>query len=158
LSTHHWSYHDPEDFKTPREVVNTLSEIVAKGGCLALGVGPSPDGVIDNRVVKILHQVGLWMRANGKAIYNTRATDIYNDGKTWFTADKNGKTLYAIYALADNDKLPVTITWKGNIPTGKMKLLSNNKTLKYKVSGEEVTVTLPKGMKDDSFALTFNKK
>lgn len=158
LSTHHWSYHDPEDFKTPREVVNTLSEIVAKGGCLALGVGPSPDGVIDNRVVKILHQVGLWMRANGKAIYNTRATDTYNEGKTWFTADKNGKTLYAIYALADNDKLPVTITWKGNIPTGKMKLLSNNKTLKYKVSGEEVTVTLPKGMKDDSFALTFNKK
>jgi alpha-L-fucosidase len=60
--------------------------------------------------------------------------------------------------LADSDKLPVTITWKGNIPTGKMKLLSNNKTLKYKVSGEEVTVTLPKGMKDDSFALTFNKK
>jgi alpha-L-fucosidase len=98
------------------------------------------------------------MRINGKAIYNTRTADVYNDGKTWFMADKNGSTLYAIYALPDGEKLPVTVTWKGNVPTGKMKLLAGNKSLKYKVNGDEVTVSLPKGMKDDSFALTFNKK
>ena len=156
LSTYHWSYHNPETFRTPREVVNTLLEIVAKGGCLALGVGPDPEGLIDVRVTSILHQVGLWMHANGQAIYNTRSAEIYNDGRIWFTASKDGKALYAIYALPLGENLPATITWKGNIPKGKMKLLAGNKTVKYSVNGEEVTVTLPKGTTDDTLAFEFN--
>ena len=46
---------------------------------------------------------------NGKAIYATRTTPIYNNENIWFTADKNGKTLYAIYALSEGEELPETI-------------------------------------------------
>ena len=60
---------------------------------------------------------------NGKAIYATRTTPIYNNGNIWFTADKDGKTLYAIYALPEGEELPETIEWTGNIPNGKMTLL-----------------------------------
>ena len=34
---------------------------------------------------------------------------IYNNENIWFTADKNGKTLYAIYALSEGEELPETI-------------------------------------------------
>lgn len=64
-------------FKSPQKVINILSEITAKGGCLLLGVGPTADGVIEEEVTKRLHEVGKWLRFNGKAIYNTRITPVY---------------------------------------------------------------------------------
>ena len=106
-----WGWVPNAPFKSPQKVINILSEITAKGGCLLLGVGPTPDGIIEEEVTKRLHEVGEWLRANGKAIYNTRITPIYQDGHTWFTADKDGQTLYAIYALPEGETMPETIEW-----------------------------------------------
>ena len=43
-------------------------------GCLLLGVGPTPDGIIEDEVTKRLHEIGQWLKINGKAIYATRTT------------------------------------------------------------------------------------
>lgn len=153
-----WGWVPNATFKTSNHVVNLLSEIVAKGGCFVLGVGPTAEGLIQPEVVERLQGVGKWLRANGKAIYNTRTTPHYNDGRTWFTADKDGKTLYAIYTLPDNEKLPATIEWTGNIPTGTMKLLKGNRTVKYTCNGDKVIVTLPKGLANESLAFSFKVK
>lgn len=156
--SHSWGWVPQATYKTSNQVVNILSEIVAKGGCFVLGVGPTPEGLIQPEVEESLRGVGKWLRANGKAIYSTRTTAHYNDGHTWFTADKDGKTLYAIYALPDNEKLPATIEWTGNIPTGRMKLLNGNKTVKYTCKDNKVIVTLPKGLKNEPVALSFKVK
>ena len=103
-------------------------------------------------------EVGAWMKANGEAIYNTRITPNYNTGKTWFTAHKNGKTLYAIYALADDETLPATIEWEGNEPVGRMTLLKGNRAVNYTYKDGKVTVKLPKGLKNEPVALKFNVK
>lgn len=153
-----WGWVPNAPFKSARKVIATLTEITAKGGCLVLGVGPTPDGIIQPEVVTRLHEVGQWLKANGKAIYNTRITSTYHDGNVWFTADKDGKTLYAIYTLADGEKLPAVIEWTGNVPTGKMKLLSTGKSVKYSCKGDKVSVTLPKGVAATSVALQFTKK
>ena len=123
-----------------------------------LGVGPTPTGIIEEAAVERLHAVGEWLRANGKAIYATRTTPVYHDGNTWFTADKDGKTLYAIYALPEGENLPATLVWKGNVPTGKMTLLKGNKRVKYRVDGDRVEVTLPAGMANEPVALQFTVK
>jgi len=39
-----WGYKFEHDYMTPRELVHLLIEIVSKGGNLALGIGPQPDG------------------------------------------------------------------------------------------------------------------
>lgn len=153
-----WGWVPNAPFKSPQKVINTLAEITAKGGCLVLGVGPTPDGVIEPEVVKRLHAIGDWLRANGKAIYNTRPTPVYHDGNVWFTADKDGRTLYAIYALPDGEQLPATIEWTGNVPTGKVKMLKGNKTLKCVKTGDRVKITLPKGVVNEPVALQFTIK
>ena len=129
---------------------------MAKGGNLLLGVGPKPDGTIDEGAQKILGDIGKWMRKYGNAIYNTRITETFNDGKVWFTASKDG-SINAIYAY-DGTEMPATIEWEGNVPAGKMTIVSNGKIVRYKVTGEKVTVTLPKGMPAESFALNFKAK
>ena len=156
--SHAWGWTPNAKFKSPNKVIGILSEIVAKGGCLALGVGPKADGTIQPEVVKILLQIGNWLNKNGQAIYSTVNAAHYNDGKVWFTADKNGKTLYAIYALEDGEKTPKTITWTENKPKGKLILLQNGKSVKYTVKGNQVTVTLPSGLKNEPLAFKFNSK
>lgn len=153
-----WGWIPNAKFKSAHRVINQLSEIVAKGGCLLLGVGPTPEGLIQPEAIESLHGIGEWLRVYGKAIYSTRTTPHYQDGCTWFTADKDGHTLYAIYALPEGQKLPETIEWTGNLPTGTMKLLKGNRTIKYTCKGNKVTVTLPKGLKDEPIALSFRIK
>ena len=153
-----WGWTPNAPYKPAEKVISTLAEIVAKGGCYLLGVGPTPDGVIEQPVVDRLHKVGQWLRKNGEAIYHTRTTPLYNDGKTWFTAAKDGKTLYAIYTLEEGEQLPATISWTGNVPRGKMVLLCNGKRVKYDCQGNQVTIHLPKGLPNESLAFRFEKK
>lgn len=156
--SHAWGWTPNAKFKSPNKVIGILSEIVAKGGCLALGVGPKADGTLQPEVVNTLLKIGSWLNKNGQAIYSTVNAAHYNDGKVWFTADKNGKTLYAIYALEDGEKTPKTITWTENKPKGKLVLLQNGKSVKYTVKGNQVTVTLPSGLKNEPLAFKFNSK
>lgn len=154
--TNDWGWVRRPTWKSPDKVINTLIEVVAKGGNLVLGVGPTPQGTIQPEAVERLEAIGKWLKTNGKAIYNTTITKEYNDGNVWFTANKDGKHLYALYLLKEGDALPNRISWKGNIPRGKVKLLSTGKSLKTKKQGDQVIITLPQGMKNQSFALEFS--
>ena len=153
-----WGWTKNAPYKSAQKVINILTEICAKGGCLLLGVGPTPTGIIEQRAAERLHEVGEWLRVNGKAVYNTRITPNYHSGNTWFTANKDGETLYAIYALPEGEKLPATIEWTGNLPKGRMTLLAGNKRVSYKCQGDKVIVTLPKNLKDEPIAFQFKVK
>jgi alpha-L-fucosidase len=158
--TNDWGYVKHPTWKSPEKVVNTLVEIVAKGGNLVLGVGPTPEGLIQKEAVTRLHDIGLWLKANGKAIYDTKATPDYHDGDVWFTASKDGGTIYAIYELQEGKTLPATISWTKNLPKkgSKVTLLANGAKLKTKIKDNTVTVTLPTGMKQQSFAMAIKCK
>lgn len=156
--SHDWGWVANPVFKTPRKVIGMLAEICAKGGSLALGVGPTPQGLIQPEVEAILKEIGAWLKVNGKAIYHTRITPNYNTGNVWFTADKNEKTLYAIYALPDGEELPETIEWEGNEPIGRMTLLKGKRAVSYTCKDGKVIVKLPKGLKNEPVALSFNVK
>lgn len=156
--SHDWGWVANPVFKTPRKVIGMLAEICAKGGSLALGVGPTPQGLIQPEVEAILKEIGAWLKVNGKAIYNTRITPNYNTGNVWFTADKNEKTIYAIYALPDGEELPATIEWEGNEPVGRMTMLKGKRAVNYTCKDGKVIVKLPKGLKNEPIALSFNVK
>ena len=145
-------------WKSPQRVINTLVEIVAKGGNLVLGVGPTPEGLIQPEAVSRLKEIGQWLKQNGRAIYGTTITPNYHDGNIWFTAAKDGSSLYAIYQLDEDASLPTEISWTGNVPAKGVRLLSTGKKLKTKIAGDKVTVTLPKQMPQQSFALELKMK
>ncbi|MDR1818145.1 MAG: alpha-L-fucosidase, partial [Puniceicoccales bacterium] len=77
-------------------LVHTLVDIVAKNGNLLLGLGPDKYGELDPTAVATLRKTGAWLRANGEAIYGTRAARHYKDGSVWFTQAKNAANVYAI--------------------------------------------------------------
>jgi alpha-L-fucosidase len=141
-----WGWVKNARYKTPNRIIAMLMEVTAKGGNLLLGVGPTADGVIEQEAVERLRQIGQWMRKNGKAIYNTRITPVYHSGNVWFTAGKNGKTLYALHALPEGETVPATIEWEGNVPAGhsRIRLLASGESVKWTVKDQRVTVAVPK--------------
>lgn len=150
-----WGWVPNAPYKSANTVINLLSEITAKGGCFLLGIGPDADGRIEPAIVERLQTVGDWLKRNGAAIYNTRNARYYQDDKIWFTADKNGTTLYAIYTLPDGETLPKTLQWRHNLPTGKVRLLNTNKTVRYKIKDGIVTLQLPSDLKQEPLAFEF---
>ena len=152
-----WGWVSRPHWKTPEKVISTLMEVVAKGGNLVLGVGPTPEGLIQPEAVARLEAIGRWLRANGLAIYNTVATKNYHSGSLWFTASKDGRTLYALYPSQPGNDAPLTLSWSGNVPKGKVVLIGKGLKLKTSVQGENVTVTLPRGSvkAGEPFALRF---
>lgn len=153
-----WGYVPTDEFKSPAKIIHTLVEIVAKGGNLLLGVGPKPDGTLSEPVVTRLQKIGEWTSKNGEAIYSTRITPVYNDGNTWFTQSKDGKTVYAIVCLEEGEALPDKIIWKGNEPLkgAKMKFLQNGKNVSWKKTADGIEVSVPKGLPADQAALAFS--
>ncbi|KDN55682.1 alpha-L-fucosidase [Flavobacterium seoulense] len=155
-----WSYRKPEEekIKSSAWVIATLAEIVAKGGNMLLSWGPTPEGEFPKAIEKPLAEVGQWLKVNGAAIYGTTITKKYNDGTTWFTQSKDGKTKYAIACTKEGDVTPATIQWKGNIPAKgtKIKLLTTGKNVDWKQEGDVVVINVPKELVGKtSLALAF---
>lgn len=152
-----WGYVPNEHFKSSTKIIQQLIEVVAKGGSLLLGVGPTADGVMQPGAIEKLNEIGAWLNKNGEAIYSTRITPVYHDGSTWFTRSKDGSKIYALVCIPENATTPSSVEWKGNLPAKgtKMKLLQTGATVKWKITGDSVTVTLPPGLPANIPALAF---
>ena len=148
-----WGYVNRPRWKSSAKVINTLMEVVAKGGNLALGVGPTSDGIIQPEAVDILERIGEWLKTNGEAIYDTKTTNHYHDGNLWFTSSNNSRLTFALYPLEDGKQLPTSISWTGNLPQKRIRLLENHQSLKYNIQDGKVTLKLPKKMKQQPFVL-----
>jgi alpha-L-fucosidase len=120
-----WHYQrrifEQHQYKTAATVIPMLADIVSKNGNLMLSVPVRGDGSIDSDEVKIVGDIGAWLKVNGEAIYATRPWKVFGEGlaaKTFeqgqfdgqsdthknpftpedirFTQSKDGKALYAI--------------------------------------------------------------
>ena len=140
-----WGYVPGDKYKSSRQVIHSLIEVVAKGGSLLLGIGPKPDGVLPTEAVEKMKEIGKWMDKNNKAIYNTRITKNYHEGNIWFTQNPKEGSRYALVCLKDNEPLTKEITWHDNLPRKgtKIKLLETGETIKWKQEGNTVILTLP---------------
>jgi alpha-L-fucosidase len=152
-----WGYVPNEHFKSSNKIIHQLIEVVAKGGSLLLGVGPTADGVMQAGAVEKLNEIGTWLNKNGEAIYSTRTTPVYHDGNTWFTRSKDDSRLYALVCLPENTATPASVEWTGNLPKkgAKIKLLQTGATVKWKAENNKVIVTLPAGLPANLPALAF---
>lgn len=143
-----WGYVPNDFYKSSAKVIHSLIEVVAKGGSLLLGIGPRPDGTLTNEALQRMAEIGVWMKRNGDAIYETRTVKNYRDSSTYFTQNKKRGLYYALVCLPEGKPLPSTIEWKGNAPgkATKMTLLQTGETVKWKQSGNQTTVFLPSAL------------
>lgn len=70
-----WGYSTKDQvWKSTDSLIRKLVHIVSKGGNLLLNVGPTEAGVIPEKSIDRLAEVGAWLELNGEAVYGTSAS------------------------------------------------------------------------------------
>ena len=85
-----WGYQKADDnWKTPRTVIRNLITCSRDGGNYLLNIGPEPDGSIPPESVRILTEVGQWMKTGGQAIYGADPCKVARSNYGNFTRHGN---------------------------------------------------------------------
>ncbi len=72
-----WGYKtDDRNWKTAETLIRQLADTAGKGGNYLLNVGPKANGMFPDESIKLLSQMGTWMRTNGESVYGTTAGPI----------------------------------------------------------------------------------
>jgi alpha-L-fucosidase len=166
-----WGYKSYDnDWKSVKELLFWLTEIVSKGGNYMLNIGPKASGEVPQQSIDNLRTMGNWLRINGEAIYNTRKFKVTHEGPTklnmggtgdrekhgfkddftaqdfWFTQKEN--TIYAIALEYPKEKVLIqSLTKKevGEIKKVEMLGVSTGITWKQTNEGLEVSIGNNKG-------------
>lgn len=89
-----WGYHAHDHhYKSSRMVIRSLVECVSKNGNMILNVGPNSKGQMPEESVKVLKEVGAWMKQNHDSIYGCGMADFPKP--EWGRFTQNGRKLYA---------------------------------------------------------------
>jgi len=95
-----WGWWPNDNQIKPKEwLVETLVDVVAKGGNFMPAVSPTPWGTFAPEIVERLEYIGDWLKINAEAIYKTRSrgNKLWKEGEhIRFTRSKDSKTVYAI--------------------------------------------------------------
>ena len=139
-----WSWVNDPKFKSPREVIHLLVDIVSKGGNLLLNIAPSPEGTWHGDAYKLLNDIGKWMAVNDEAIYSTKPIEPYKEGQVRVT--KKDGAVYAIYLGADDENGPPSKIWLSSIQPkndAKLTLLGTEQSLQWEKAENGVVIEIP---------------
>ena len=139
-----WSFKPNDDYKSPRQLIHMLVDIVCKGGNFLLNVGPDADGRFAPEAVDRLRAIGDWMRVNSEAIHGTRPIPPHKAGNVCFT--RKGEHAYAIVLAEEGgDTPPATVILEGinPAPGSDMCLLGTDKPVQCTVQDGRAHITMP---------------
>ncbi|MGX7686463.1 alpha-L-fucosidase [Flectobacillus roseus] len=138
-----WSYVPNDKYKSLREIIHMLVDIVAKNGNLLLNVAPGPDGEWHNEAYQRMEEMGKWVSVNGESIYGTKPVAPYREGQWAFTGKE--KSTYLTYLAKEGETVPATVVlpWKKAEKSTIVTLIGEIKPLKYKVTPNGIEVTIP---------------
>lgn len=78
-----------------KRVIQKMTDAIACGGGFTFNLHLGHDCKINAYDKDILHNIGLWMKKNGNAVYKTQRSP-FNESFDWGTVTRNGNTLYFI--------------------------------------------------------------
>ncbi|MEN8202762.1 MAG: alpha-L-fucosidase [Bacteroidota bacterium] len=147
-----WSWSPPEKarYKTSRETIHMLSDIVSKGGNLLLNIAPGPHGDWHPQAYELLAGIGQWMDVNSEAIYGTRFIAPYKEGNVCLTSKED--IIYAIYLAGKDETVPpARITLESIQPGAKsvITMLGHKGRLKWKREEKGFSVEIPEKIRNN---------
>lgn len=75
-----WGYkRDDHHYKSVKELLELLCDLLAKGTNLLLNIGPKPDGSLTEETIHILETIGDWHEINAEAVSGTDASPFSCD-------------------------------------------------------------------------------
>ncbi len=151
ISDHSWGYSTEDTFKTPKDLICMLVDIVSNNGVLMLNFGPKADGTVPAECESALLEMGAWLKVNGDAVYASRPWKLSSEGPTGkgghgknpvytakdirYTQSKNRKTVYATAFGLPYGNLTLHLTKVLKVTKdAKITMLANGKNIPFEVN------------------------
>jgi alpha-L-fucosidase len=168
-----WYFRKDDKYKTSKQVIHQLVDIVSKNGNLLLNVVQYPDGSLPPESASLLDDLAAWFAIHGEAIYGTRPWKSFGEGPTEmvggqfnetyeftakdvrFTHSKDGSTLYA-FALGWPGDRKLVIRSLGKTMVGDLtavSLLGYDGKLDWQQTDAGLSVSLPELIVSDYTAV-----
>jgi alpha-L-fucosidase len=109
-----WFYQTGQKYKTGKEVIQMLVDIVSKNGNLLINVVQTPEGDLEPDVLKIVEEIAAWMPINGKGIYGTRPWKIYGEGPSTVKENQRKGQFAGLTDTRGYQATDIRFTTKGN--------------------------------------------
>ena len=156
-----WFYNEHDRFKTAKEVLAMLADIVSKNGNLLLNVVQYPDGSLPPQSEDLLTELAAWMKVNSEAIHGTRPWKTYGEGPTKPKAGAFGEsgeytpadirfttkrdTLYAIFLGWPHGRSAIQSLGAGALPNSTIERvdLLGGPELQFRRDADALRLTLP---------------
>lgn len=135
------------DYMKAGDLLSQLIDLTSKNGNLLLNVGPRADGWIHPAQVAALEGMGVWLKANGAAIYATRPWLRFKDQvapgiEVRYTC--RGDSLYASLTAPLLPKIGSITLPNLQVPPGaRLSLLDSGQVLDYQAENGRLRVSLP---------------
>lgn len=167
-------------YRSDREMILMLIDLVSRGGNLLLDIGPTADGRIPVIMQERLLQIGRWLKTNGDAIYSTepwKRTRQWSEGTQpkletgeymtryevtdFIERKKPGQAVIeAFFTSRGNDVFAIIPGWPGSQFTvkgvtagqGMTASLLGGGDLKWAARGNDVVIDMPPAPGDSSKA------
>ena len=135
-----FSFHYTDTFKSGRELVLLLLDVVSKGGNLALNIAPQPDGALPAPAVRSLRDLGAWLKIFGDGLYGTRICAPYFSERLFYTRKEDD--IYAFFAYEEIPSLPDQLTLSVTNTVRRVTCMRTNETVRFRQNGDAVTIFL----------------
>ena len=142
-----FSYKQNDSYKPREWVLESLIDIVAKGGNFQVGFGPDPEGKWPQEMVDRVSYVGEWLKVNNECIFATRPYRRYHEGnRLRFTRTKDKKYVYVISLNWPGETLKTALV-KAREGSA-IRMLGLGQELTWHKDGDALVIEMPKDLQD----------
>lgn len=156
------SIYEQGQYKSAKDVILMLVDIVSKNGNLLLNIPVRGDGSIDDKEVAILEDIAAWMKVNGESIFDTRPWKTFgegpsvnvsnpvnvqgfNEGKIRLTSDdirfnSKGNVLYATVMGTPAESISIKSLGKGKAVVKRIEVLGSKEKVLWKQSSNGLVI------------------
>lgn len=135
-----FSFHYTDTFKSGRQLVLLLLDVVSKGGNLALNIAPQPDGVLPAPAVRSFRDLGAWLKIFGEGIYGTRICEPFFSDRLYYT--QKGDSTFVFYEYGEIPELPGQITVTVKRTVRRAVSMRTGSAVRFRQNGDTVTLFL----------------
>jgi alpha-L-fucosidase len=96
-----WHYDRDIKYKSAKEVVDLLVNVVSRNGTVLLNFPLRGNGTLDEREMAILAELTAWMKINSEGIYDTRAWDVCGEGPSLAGTVRDTSVFQLLPAIPD---------------------------------------------------------
>ncbi len=161
------SVYDQNRYKSVKDVIHMLVDIVSKNGNLLLSIPVRGNGSIDDKEIAILEGIAAWMDVNKESIFGTRVWKVFGEGPALEAANpvnnqgfnegkvklsekdirfnQKGNVLYAtvLGVPAENITIKSLAKKSGNAKIKKIEILGSKDKLSWKQTTDSLEIEKP---------------